>query len=128
MGTYDLDMLNVDINRSKKRLNRSTIGRGNKKTSNSWLLFNLLILVINIGSFVVYFYTSGKDNVIDTLEEEILYLLGFVLIVNLLFLFMSVISATSSSKRIRRNKKSREFRIDMKKDTDFFYLDRGLIA
>jgi len=128
MGTYDLDMLNIDINRSKKRLNRSTSNRENKKTSNSWLLFNLLILVINIGSFVVYFYTAEKDNVINILEEEILYLLGFVLIINLLFLFMSVISATNSSKKIRRNSNTRELRPSMKKDTDFFYLDRGLIA
>ena len=128
MGTYDLDMLNIDINRSKKRLNKPIRDRDNKKTSNSWLLFNLLILVINIGSLVTYFYIAEKDNVINVLEEEILYLLGFVLIINLLFLFMSVISVTGSSKKIRRNSSIREFRSSIKKDIDFFYLDRGLIA
>ena len=128
MDTYDLDMLNVDIDRNKKKLNKPIRNKDIKKTSNPWLLFNLLILVINIGGFVVYFYIAEKDNVINTAEKEILYLLGFVLIINLIFLFMSVISTTGSNKKIKKSSSIKELKSNIKKDIDFFYLDRSLIA
>jgi len=128
MSIYDLDMLNLDIDNSKKRLNKSFINENSKNKINSWTIFNLFILLINICSFVIYFYIARRDDVINTAEAEILYLLGFVLIVNIVFLFISVISATNSRSKIKKSSSIKKFKSNIEKDIDSFYLDNSLIA
>jgi len=123
MGNCDLDILTIDINISKKKLNSKTKKSFSKKDSNNfWFFFNLIMMLGNAVVLAIYLYIAQRDKVVTDIEEQFIYLIGTVLVINIIFFILSVISMGSTPK-YKRNRNH-----IFTKNTNSFQIDKSLIA